>query len=102
MMKPNKQTIILLFLGVITCQRTVRNDANLFNLEDDKMIINTPDVQDLHSGESSIFKYDESTPFKNGVFFMQDDFFVDVHDHAEPPMNPHKDEIIEEPVEERT
>ena len=67
------------------------------------MIINTPNVKDLHSAESNdeIFKFDESTPFKNGVFFMQDDFFVDVHDHAEPPMNPHEDKVLEEPIEER-
>jgi hypothetical protein len=58
----------------------------------------------MHSAESNneIFKIDESTPFKSGVFFMQDDFFVDVHEHADPPMNPYEFVPIEEPEEEKT
>jgi hypothetical protein len=92
-MNYKKQLIILLLIGDISCQRTVRNKAsNLFSLEEDKLIINTPNVKDMHSAESNneIFKIDESTPFKSGVFFMQDDFFVDVHEHADPPMNPYE------------
>jgi hypothetical protein len=66
------------------------------------MIISTPDVRDLQSTENvdQVFKYDQSTPTKNGVFFMQDDFFVKVHEHAAPPQNPHDDPIIEKPVQE--
>ena len=104
-MKDKKQLIILLLLGVVSSQRTIRsNGSNLFNLEEDKLIINTPNVKDMPSAESNseIFKLDESTPFKNGVFFMQDDFFVDVHDHADPPMNPYEYVPIEEPKEEKT
>lgn len=106
-MKDKKQLVILLLLRTISCDRIVRPDgSNLFNLAEDRLIINTPNVNDLHSADSNdeIFKYDESTPFKNGVFFMQDDFFVDAHhDHVEPPMNPHsEDAVIERPVEEKT
>jgi UDP-glucose 4-epimerase len=32
----------------------------------------------------------ENTPIKEGVFFMDDDFFVDVHKKAEPPRHPHQ------------
>jgi hypothetical protein len=32
---------------------------------------------------------------------MQDDFFVDVHDHVEPPMNPFEYAPMEEPQEEK-
>jgi hypothetical protein len=63
----------LLLIGVIGCQRTVRsNGSNLFSLEEDKLIINTPNVKDMHSAESTkeIFKIDDSTPIKSGVFFM--------------------------------
>jgi hypothetical protein len=61
------------------------------------MIINTPDVSDMQDqGSGDIFKLDDSTSFKKGVFFMQDDFFVDVHEHAEPPMNPYVDTVKEE------
>ena len=49
-----------------------------------------------------MFKLDESAPYKKGVFFMQDDFFVDVHEHAEPPMNPHSDQVIDDVPEEKT
>lgn len=49
-----------------------------------------------------MFKLNEFTPYKKGVFFMQDDFFVDVHEHAEPPMNPHIDQVIDDVPEERT
>jgi|TARA_B110001450_G_C17630869_1_gene485133 hypothetical protein len=37
-----------------------------------------------------MFKIDENTPIKEGVFFMDDDFFVDVHKKAEPPRHPHQ------------
>jgi len=37
-----------------------------------------------------MFKIDESTPIKDGLFFMEDDFFVDVHQHADPPLHPHE------------
>jgi hypothetical protein len=33
---------------------------------------------------------------------MQDDFFVDAHDHAEPPMNPRSDKVEEVIPEEKT
>jgi hypothetical protein len=33
---------------------------------------------------------------------MQDDFFVDVHDHAEPPMNPRIDKVKEEIPQEKS
>ena len=83
---------------MINCQRAVRGDgSNLFSLKEDDMIINTPDVSNLKQQASGdIFKLDDSTPMKKGVFFMQDDFFVDVHEHAEPPMNPHDNSIQEE------
>ena len=37
-----------------------------------------------------MFQIDENTPIKDGVFFMDDDFFVDVHQHAQPPRHPHQ------------
>jgi hypothetical protein len=102
-MKQKKKIIMLMLLSVANCSRAVRKDSLMFSLEDDRMIIRTPDVSELHNSEASgdVFKVDESTPYKNGVFFMQDDFFVEVHDHAQPPMNPHSD-VIEVPNEEPT
>ena len=67
------------------------------------MIINTPDVSTMQQKESGdIFKLDDATPYKKGVFFMQDDFFVDAHDHAEPPMNPRIDKVEEVIPEEKS
>ena len=94
-MKLKQKTIILLFLGVINCERVVRKQSSdIFSLEEDDLIITTPDVSTMQQEDSGdIFKYDESTPYKKGVFFMQDDFFVEAHDHAEPPMNPYQEPI---------
>jgi hypothetical protein len=33
---------------------------------------------------------DDDTPIKDGLFFMEDDFFHEVHQHADPPLHPHK------------
>jgi hypothetical protein len=36
-----------------------------------------------------MFNIDESTPIKDSPFFMKEDFFHDVHQHADPPIHPH-------------
>ena len=33
---------------------------------------------------------------------MQDDFFVDAHDHADPPLNPYTEPIKEDKQEEKS
>lgn len=37
-----------------------------------------------------MFKIDDDTPIKDGVFFMDNDFFHDIHQNAEPPLHPHQ------------
>jgi hypothetical protein len=39
--------------------------------------------------EKEMFNIDDSTPMKDGPFFMKEDFFHDVHQHADPPLHPH-------------
>ena len=54
-----------------------------------------------HSKE--MFNIDDSTPMKDGLFFMEDDFFNEVHPHADPPLHPHQyvePEVIELPKSE--
>lgn len=103
-----KSWVIAQLLGSSLCkERDIFSDpANIFNLEEDEMVIRTPTQEELEAfesefpGSSQVFDYDESTPFKKDVFFMQDDFFVDVHDHADPPLHPHED-LIQDSVEDQ-